>query len=105
LDKTVVEISDRFLQLQELDSRFGFLCNAEPLVNHLDVQNHEQFIELRNKCTHLAQQYSKDVNGFELYQDYKDIIIFLKRAKRMGKTGLFFRGTAQMHFINGIGGT
>jgi hypothetical protein len=85
LDKIGVEISDRFSQLRELGSRFGFLCNAESLVNQLDLQNHEQFTELRNKCTHLAQQYSKDLNGLELYQDYKDIIISLKRAKQNGK--------------------
>jgi hypothetical protein len=68
--------------LQELESRFGFLCNVESLVNQLDHQNHEQFTEPRNKRTHLAQQYSKDLNGLELYQDWKDIIISLKRAKQ-----------------------
>jgi hypothetical protein len=80
LDKIGVEISDRFSQLRELESCFGFLCNAESLVNQLDLQNHEQFTEPQNKCTHLAQQYSKDLNGLELYQNYKDIIS-LKRAK------------------------
>jgi hypothetical protein len=85
LDKIGIEISDRFSQLRELESRFGFLCNAESLVNQLDLQNHEQFTELQNNCTHLAQQYSKDLNGLEMYQDYKDIIISLKRAKQNGK--------------------
>jgi hypothetical protein len=80
LDEIWVEIYGRFSQFRELESRFCFLCNAETLVNQLDLQNHEQFTELRNKCTHLAQQYSKDLNGLELYQDYKDIIS-LKRAK------------------------
>jgi hypothetical protein len=42
----------------------------------------EQFTELRNKSTDLAQQYSKDMNGLEVCQDYKDIIISLKRAKQ-----------------------
>jgi hypothetical protein len=79
LDKVGVEISDRFSQLLELESRFGFLCNAESVVNQLVLQIHEQFTEPRNKCTHLAQQYLKDLNGSELYQNYKDIIS-LKRA-------------------------
>jgi hypothetical protein len=45
----------------------------------------EQFTEFQNKCTNLAQQYSKDLNGLEMYQDYKDIIISLKRAKHNGE--------------------
>jgi hypothetical protein len=57
LDKIGVEISVRFSQLPELESRVGFLCNAESLVNQLDFQKHEQFTELRNKCTLPAQQY------------------------------------------------
>jgi hypothetical protein len=83
LDKIGVEISDRFSQLQELASSFDFLRNAESLVYQLDLQNHEQFTELQNKCTHLAQHYSKDLNGLELYQDHKDIIS-LKEAKQNG---------------------
>jgi hypothetical protein len=85
LDKSEVEISDRFSQFRELGRRFGFLCNAESLVNQLNLQNHEQFTELRNKRTHLAQQYSEYLNGLELYQDYKDIIISLKRATQNGE--------------------
>jgi hypothetical protein len=54
LDKIGVEISDRFSQLRELESRFGLLCNAGSVVNQLDLHNHEQFTELQNKCTHLA---------------------------------------------------
>jgi hypothetical protein len=69
--------------VQELKSRFGFLCNAESPVNQFDLQNHEQFTKLRNKCTDLAQQYSKDLNGLELYQDCKDMIS-LKREKQNG---------------------
>jgi hypothetical protein len=51
----------------------------------------------------LAYQYSKDISGLELYEDYKDVIISLKRAKQYGKTVLFSKGTVYMHFINGIG--
>jgi hypothetical protein len=85
LDRIGVEISDRFSQLRESHSRFGFLCNAESLVNQLDLQNHKQFTELRNKCTHVARQYSKDFNGLELYQDYNDIIISLKTTNQNGE--------------------
>jgi hypothetical protein len=46
----------------------------------------EQFTEFRNKCTNLAQQYSEDLKGLEMYQDYKDIIISLKRAKHNGES-------------------
>jgi hypothetical protein len=38
-----------------------------------------------NECTHLAQWYSKDLNGLELYQDYKDVIISLKTATQNGE--------------------
>jgi hypothetical protein len=67
--------------LQELESCFGFLCNAESLVNQLHLQNREQFIELQNECTHSAHQYSKDLNGLKIYEDYDDITISLKTAK------------------------
>jgi hypothetical protein len=46
LDTIGVEIYDRFSQFQELESCFGFLRNAESLVNQLDHQNHEQCTEL-----------------------------------------------------------
>jgi hypothetical protein len=45
----------------------------------------EQFTEFRNKSANLVQQYSKDLNGLELYQDYKDIIISLTTAKQNGE--------------------
>jgi hypothetical protein len=90
LDKIGVEIFGRFSQLRELESRFGFLFNAESLANQLDLQNHEQFTELRNKCTHLAQQCSKYLNGLELYPDYKDIIISLKGEKQNWEKFEFF---------------
>jgi hypothetical protein len=82
------EILDKKLELkflvvfQNCENRVGFLCIAESLVYQLDPQNHEQFTELQNKCTHLAHRYSKDLNGLELYQDYNDVIISLKRSKQ-----------------------
>jgi hypothetical protein len=87
--------------LRELESRFGFLCSAESLVNQLDLENHEQFTELRNKCTHLAQQYSKDLDGLEMYQDYKDIIS-LKRAKQNGEK-LDFSPKGLLKYISSMG--
>jgi hypothetical protein len=90
LDKIGVEISDCFSQLQELESRMVFLCNSEPLVNQLHLQNHEQFTELQNECTHVAHKYSKDLNGLELYQDYKNVITSPKRAEENGKKMDFF---------------
>jgi hypothetical protein len=33
----------------------------------------------------LAHQYSKDLNELDLYQDYKDVITSLKRAKQNGE--------------------
>jgi hypothetical protein len=64
--------------------------SAESLSNQLDLQNHEWFTELQNKYTYLACQYSKDLNGFELYQGYKDDIISLKTAKQNGEKLDFF---------------
>jgi hypothetical protein len=52
----------------------------------------------------LAHQYPEDLDGFELYQGYKEVIISLKRAERLGKTGLFSKATTQIRFISGIGG-
>jgi hypothetical protein len=58
--------------------------------------------ELQNKCTHLAQQYLKDFNGLELYQDYKDIIISLKRAKQNGGK-LNFSPEGLLKYISSVG--
>jgi hypothetical protein len=74
LDKIVVEISSRFSHFGELKSRFGSLCNAQYPINQLDLQNHEQFTELQNVCTHLAHRYSEHLNVLELYQDCKDVV-------------------------------
>jgi hypothetical protein len=81
LDKIGVEISHRFSQLQEFESHFGFLCNAESLVNQLDLQNHEQFTELRNKYssgTAVCKRFEwiRNVSGLQ------DIIISLERGKQ-----------------------
>jgi hypothetical protein len=78
------------------------LCNAESLVNQLNPQNHEEFTELRNKCTHLAQQYSKDMNGLEMYQDYKYMIISLKRTKQNGQK-LNFSPKGLLKYISSMG--
>jgi hypothetical protein len=101
LDKIGLEITDRFSQLREKEGRFGFLCKAESLGTQLDLQNHEQFTELPNKCTHLAQQYSNDLNVLELYQDYKDIIS-LKKAKQNGEK-LDFSPKGLLKYISSMG--
>jgi predicted transport protein len=61
-----------------------------------------QFTELRNKCTNLALQYSKDLNVLEVYHDYKDIIISLKKAKQNGKK-LDFPPKGLLKYISSMG--
>jgi hypothetical protein len=46
----------------------------------------------------------KGLNGLEIYEDYKDVIIFLKTVEQdRKKIELFFKWTTQIHFIKGIG--
>jgi len=42
--------------LKGSESRFGFRCNADPLVNLLDLHNHEQLAQQQNKWTDLPQK-------------------------------------------------
>jgi hypothetical protein len=52
-------------------------------------------------CTDLAEQYAED-----LYQDYRNTECFPQKIKRkLGKTGMFYIGNAQIYCINNIGGT
>ena len=59
--------------LVRLESCFGFYSD-ESLVNELDLQMGEQLTELCDKCNELAYHDSVNLNGLELYQDYRDII-------------------------------
>jgi hypothetical protein len=68
------------------------VCNAESLLEQLDLQNYEQFTQLQNKYTYVAHQYSKDLNGLELYQDYEDVIISLKKQNNGKKLDLSPKG-------------
>jgi hypothetical protein len=47
LDKTGVEISDQFSQILQLESHW-FSVQSD------NLQNHNQFTQLQNNCTHLA---------------------------------------------------
>jgi uncharacterized protein YfcZ (UPF0381/DUF406 family) len=38
-DRIEFEISDRFSQLRELESRFGFSCNSESVVSQLSSKS------------------------------------------------------------------
>jgi hypothetical protein len=71
----------------------------------MDLQNQEPFTEPQNKCIHLAQQYSKHLDGcigtVSGLQGHHHLP--QKSKTEWGKTGLFSKGTAQIHFINGIG--
>jgi hypothetical protein len=42
----------------------------------------EQLTELRDKCNKLAYHYSENLNGLELYQDYRDTITSPKRTQQ-----------------------
>jgi hypothetical protein len=104
LDKIEVDISDHFLHLQEFESHFGFLCSSESLVNQFDLQNHEEFTELQNKCTYLPHQYSRlewigTISGLQECHNFRQ-----KRKTGWGKSGFFSKGTAQIYLINGTGG-
>jgi hypothetical protein len=75
------------------------LCNSKSVVNQL---NHEQFTEFQKQCTHLSLQYSKELNGLELYQDYKSVIIFLKKAKKKWEE-LDFSPNGLLRYISSVG--
>lgn len=85
LDKLTVEISDRFSSLRELRKRFGFLCTFEEyLVNDTKAYN-EKLMFVERKCNFLAEVYSNDFNGKELYDDIKDVLFLFKRARKNGE--------------------
>ena len=67
--------------LKILESCFGFFSD-ESLVSELDLQMAEQLTELCDKCNELAYHYSENLNGLELYQDYRDIITSPRRAQQ-----------------------
>lgn len=83
LDKLLLELGQRFLNVKQLDSRFGFLCNFE---DYMDIKYTEKEMEeLRKKCLGLAEKYPNDLNGDELFEDIKDIITLLRRSKSNGE--------------------
>jgi hypothetical protein len=64
-----------------LESYFGF-CSDESQINELDLQMGEQLTELCDKCNELAYHDSVNLNGLELYQDYRYIITSPKRTQQ-----------------------
>lgn len=83
LDKLLLELGQRFLNVKQLDSRFGFLCNFE---DYMDIKyTKKEMEELRKKCLGLAEKYPNDLNGDELFEDIKDIITLLRRSKSNGE--------------------
>jgi hypothetical protein len=107
LDKIRVEICDRFSQLRELELLwFSVQCriSSKPVRPSKSLT----FTELKNECTHLAPQYSKDLNGLKQHLDYtRSLSLSAKKKKKTkqngGETGLYFKGTARIHFMYGMG--
>jgi hypothetical protein len=46
----------------------------------------------------LAHQYSKDLNGMEQYQYYRDVTISLKKAKENGENWTFLQSDCSNTF-------
>jgi len=87
--------------LVRLESCFAF-CTDESLVNELDLQMTEQLTDLRDKCNELAYHGSENLNGLELYQDYRDIITSPKRAQQ--KHGILnFSPDAMLRYLSSMG--
>jgi hypothetical protein len=70
--------------LVRLDSCFSF-GSDESLVNELDLQMGEQLTELRDKCNEMAYRDSENLNGLEIYQDYRDIITSPQKSTKKMK--------------------
>jgi hypothetical protein len=67
--------------LVRVESCFG-LCSDESVVNELDLQMGEQLPELCDRCNELAYHDTENLNGLELYQDYRDIVTSPKGAQQ-----------------------
>lgn len=71
-----------FSKHKKLKKRFGFLCIFEDyLVDHKEAQN-QNLLSIEENCDFLARVYSNNLNGNELFNDIKEVIVLLKRAKR-----------------------
>ncbi|XP_065654553.1 uncharacterized protein LOC136081183 [Hydra vulgaris] len=77
-----IEISNQFSQLRVLNKQFGFLCSIESAIDIPNWETNKAEMEsLQKKCFNLASWYSNDLNGIELFDDFKYIIDSLRRAK------------------------
>jgi len=86
LDSLSIEVSTRFASLRVLNERFGFFFNfKEYLDDDKEVLN-GKLLEVNDKCKSLAEIYSNDLNGTELFHDIKDVIFLLKRANKKGES-------------------
>nr|XP_042913678.1 uncharacterized protein LOC122273728 [Parasteatoda tepidariorum] len=75
LDRLDQEMDQRFVSLNDIDSKFGFLLNTEELFygkNSFTSSSH-----VKNKCHNLANFYNTDVDGGELYEEIIDCHMLL----------------------------
>jgi hypothetical protein len=71
LDRFQQEIRTRFIRLNDLNSKFGFLLDVDNLLKSEDLNT------LRTNCLNLATFYDTDVDGNELYNEICDCKMLL----------------------------
>ena len=73
LDRFQQEITTRFIRLNDLNSKFGFLLDVHNLVKSEDLNT------LRKNCFDLANFYDTDVDGQKLFNEIQDYECYLLR--------------------------
>lgn len=71
LDRFQQEITTRFIRLNDLNSKFGFLLDVQGLVKNEDLNT------LRTNCSDLASFYDTDFDGKELFNEICDCKMLL----------------------------
>ncbi|KAL5517613.1 hypothetical protein EMCRGX_G003195 [Ephydatia muelleri] len=80
LDTLCQELQERSIQLQELNSKFGFLLNVQSLING-DVES-----DLVHQCADFGVVYEGDVNGAALYQEITDCQMLFANRQTLPST-------------------
>lgn len=75
LDRIHNEMKERFVRLNDIDSKFGFLLDVKTLF--CDVESDD----LKEKCKNLGDVYRCDIDGQQLYEEILDCKILLSTRK------------------------
>lgn len=76
IDRLIMEMSERFTRLFDIDEKFGWLLDVNELCYGSQTDDF-----LREKCDKLAEVYNTDINGKELRAEIADCQMLLTRSE------------------------